>query len=75
MLAFISAHFIISYVICFHRLSQCNIEEKGCSCLASALQQNSGSLKVLDLSINMVGDKGAKELYIKCDISQLTKLE
>ncbi|KAF3851863.1 hypothetical protein F7725_005218, partial [Dissostichus mawsoni] len=50
-------------------------EEKGCSCLASALQQNSGSLKVLDLSVNMVGDKGTKELYIKCDISQLTKLE
>ncbi|KAK5866594.1 hypothetical protein PBY51_020773 [Eleginops maclovinus] len=57
------------------RLSQCNIEEKGCCCLASALQLNSGILKVLDLSINMVRDKGAKELYIKCDVSQLTKLE
>ncbi|KAJ4944310.1 hypothetical protein JOQ06_012854 [Pogonophryne albipinna] len=58
----------------FLKLSQCNIEEKGSSCLASALQENSGSLKVLDLSINMVGDKGTKELYIKCD-RQLTKLE
>ncbi|XP_039682183.1 NACHT, LRR and PYD domains-containing protein 12-like [Perca fluviatilis] len=57
------------------KLSQCNIEQKGCSCLASALQKNTGHLKVLDLSINMVGDEGAIELFQKCDISQLTKLE
>ncbi|XP_037621098.1 NACHT, LRR and PYD domains-containing protein 12-like [Sebastes umbrosus] len=57
------------------KLSQCNIEHKGCCCLASALQKNPGSLKELDLSINMVGDKGANELFKKSDISQLTKLE
>ncbi|XP_068448140.1 NACHT, LRR and PYD domains-containing protein 12-like [Clinocottus analis] len=57
------------------RLSQCNIEQKGCYYLASALQKNSSSLKVLDLSINMVGDKGAIELFKKCDMSQLIKLE
>lgn len=58
-----------------HRLSQCNIEQKGCCYLASALQENSDHLKVLDLSINMVGDKGAQELFKKIDIWQLTKLE
>ncbi|KAA8594526.1 hypothetical protein FQN60_011661 [Etheostoma spectabile] len=56
-------------------LSQCNIQQKGCCCLASALQKNYGHLKVLDLSINMIGDEGAIELFQKCDISQLTKLE
>lgn len=59
----------------FHgRLSQCNIEERGCCYLASALQRNP-CLKVLDLSINMIRDKGANELFAKFDISQLTKLE
>lgn len=57
------------------KLSQCNIEQRGCCCLASALQENSDHLKVLDLSINMVGDTGAMELLRKFDISKLTKLE
>lgn len=56
------------------KLSQCNIEERGCCYLASALQRNP-CLKVLDLSINMIRDKGANELFAKFDISQLTKLE
>lgn len=60
----------------FHcRLSQCNIEHQGCYHLATALQKNSSHLKVLDLSINMVGDKGANELLQKFDISKLKKLE
>ncbi|XP_040891396.1 NACHT, LRR and PYD domains-containing protein 12-like [Toxotes jaculatrix] len=57
------------------KLSQCNIERKGCQYLATALQKNSSHLAVLDLSINMVGDKGANELFKKFDISQLRKLE
>ncbi|KAM7418409.1 hypothetical protein PAMA_015840 [Pampus argenteus] len=57
------------------KLSQCNIEQKGCHYLASALEKNSGHLKVLDLSINMIGDNGANEMFKKFDISKLTKLE
>lgn len=71
--------FVISVLLLCHffhpRLSQCNIEQKGCHYLASALQDNSNHLTVLDLSINMVGDKGANELFTKFDISQLRKLE
>lgn len=57
------------------RLSQCRIEVAGCSYLGSALQRNPDHLKELDLSINMVGDKGANELFKRFSISQLTKLE
>uniref|UniRef100_UPI0037E993A1 NACHT, LRR and PYD domains-containing protein 14-like n=1 Tax=Semicossyphus pulcher TaxID=241346 RepID=UPI0037E993A1 len=57
------------------RLSQCNIEHTGCFYLASALQRNPGHVKVLDLSINMIGDKGANELFKKVDVTQMTKLE
>ncbi|KAM9362566.1 NACHT, LRR and PYD domains-containing protein 12-like [Symphorus nematophorus] len=57
------------------KLSQCNIEQKGCFYLASAVQKNSGQLKVLDLSINMVGDSGANELFQGLDITKLKKLE
>uniref|UniRef100_A0A3Q3IPJ9 NACHT domain-containing protein n=1 Tax=Monopterus albus TaxID=43700 RepID=A0A3Q3IPJ9_MONAL len=48
---------------CHRRLSQCNIEQMGCYYLASALQNNSSHLTELDLSINMVGDKGANEIF------------
>lgn len=57
------------------RLSQCNIEQAGCSYLAAALQKNSEHLKELDLSINKIGDDGANELFRKVDITKLTKLE
>ena len=57
------------------RLSQCNIEQKGCYHLASSLQKNPVSLKVLDLSINTVGNEGANELFKKFNISNLRKLE
>lgn len=57
------------------RLSQCRIEEEGCSYLGSALQRNPDHLKELDLSINMVGDKGANQLFKRFNISNLTKLE
>uniref|UniRef100_A0A3Q3J1P6 NACHT LRR and PYD domain-containing protein n=1 Tax=Monopterus albus TaxID=43700 RepID=A0A3Q3J1P6_MONAL len=53
----------------------CNIEQMGCYYLASALQNNSSHLTELDLSINMVGDKGANEIFEKFDISQLRRLE
>lgn len=43
--------------------------------MASALQKNPGHLKVLDLSINVAGDKGANGLFEKFNISQLTQLE
>ncbi|KAM3864843.1 NACHT, LRR and PYD domains-containing protein 14-like [Diretmus argenteus] len=56
-------------------LSQCNLDDKACSALASALQSSARHLKVLDLSINQVGDKGAVELFKNVDISKLTKLE
>lgn len=65
-----------SCLIVFHcRLSQCSIEQKGSSYLASALEKNPAYLKVLDLSINMVGDEGANELFGKLDISKMKKLE
>lgn len=57
------------------KLSQCNIEKQGCWDLAAALQKNSGHLRVLDLSSNMIGDNGANELFTKFNISRLTKLE
>ncbi|KAM4583763.1 NACHT, LRR and PYD domains-containing protein 3-like [Odontesthes bonariensis] len=57
------------------KLSQCNIEQRGCYHLASSLQKNPVSLKVLDLSINTVGNEGATELFKKFDISNLRKLE
>lgn len=63
----------MSFFLC--RLSQCDIKQKGCYYLASALHENSNNLTVLDLSINIVGDKGANELFRKFDISQLIKLE
>ncbi|AWP06248.1 putative NACHT LRR and PYD domains-containing protein 12-like [Scophthalmus maximus] len=57
------------------KLSQCNIEQMGCYHLASALHANPDYLTALDLSINMVGDEGANELFKKFDISKLQKLE
>ncbi|KAM4612413.1 NACHT, LRR and PYD domains-containing protein 14-like [Polymixia lowei] len=57
------------------RLSQCNFKKQGCCSLASALQRNSDHLKVLDLSINEIGDEGAIEFFKRVDISKLTKLE
>ncbi|XP_072240220.1 NACHT, LRR and PYD domains-containing protein 14-like [Leuresthes tenuis] len=57
------------------KLSQCNIEQKGCYHLGSSLQKNPASLKVLDLSINTVGNEGASELFKKFNISNLRKLE
>lgn len=46
----------------FCRLSGCQVTEKGCSFLASALKSNKSSLlKQLDLSYNHPGDNGMKE--------------
>lgn len=58
-----------------NRLSQCGIEAEGCRHLASALEKNPERLKVLDLSINIIRDKGAKELFEKFNISKLKMLE
>lgn len=57
------------------KLSHCGIKEKGCCSLASALEKSSHPLKVLDLSINTIGDKAANELFKKVDISELTNLQ
>ncbi|XP_030592849.1 NACHT, LRR and PYD domains-containing protein 12-like isoform X2 [Archocentrus centrarchus] len=57
------------------KLSQCNITQSGCYHLASALRRNPAYLSVLDLSINVIGDEGANEIFSNFDISQLTKLE
>ncbi|XP_034044923.1 NACHT, LRR and PYD domains-containing protein 14-like [Thalassophryne amazonica] len=57
------------------KMSYCHIGPKGCICLASALQQNSQHLKVLDLGLNRIRDKGVQALLNKVDISKLTKLE
>lgn len=62
-------------IFAVNRLSQCCIEAEGCRHLASALEKNPEHLKVLDLSINIIGDKGANELFEKFNISKLRILE
>ncbi|XP_069024224.1 NACHT, LRR and PYD domains-containing protein 12-like [Embiotoca jacksoni] len=57
------------------KLSQCNIETDGCVYLAMSLHKNPTYLKELDLSINIIGDQGANELFKMFDISHLAKLE
>lgn len=57
------------------KVSQCNFEKKGCRHLAIALKKNPGHLKVLDLSINMIGDEGASDFLERVDIWTLTKLK
>ncbi|XP_005470210.1 NACHT, LRR and PYD domains-containing protein 14 [Oreochromis niloticus] len=57
------------------KLSQCDIEEAGCYHLGSALDKDPACLSVLDLSINMIGDRGANEIFKNFDISRLKKLE
>ncbi|KAL6481000.1 hypothetical protein MHYP_G00090800 [Metynnis hypsauchen] len=44
------------------RLSGCMVREEGCSSLASALSPNPSYLKELDLSYNLLGEKGVKLL-------------
>lgn len=41
-----------------HRLSFCNITEKGCGFLASAVKSNTSHLSELDLSYNHLGGSG-----------------
>lgn len=43
-----------------HRLSFCNITEKGCGFLASAVKSNPSHLSELDLSYNHLGKSGVK---------------
>uniref|UniRef100_A0A3B4YA33 NACHT LRR and PYD domain-containing protein n=1 Tax=Seriola lalandi dorsalis TaxID=1841481 RepID=A0A3B4YA33_SERLL len=47
--------------LCVSRLSGCQVTEKGCSFLASALSANPSHLRELDLSYNNPGDSGAKQ--------------
>ncbi|XP_029362666.1 uncharacterized protein LOC115046433 isoform X6 [Echeneis naucrates] len=55
------------------KLSGCQVTEKGCSALASALEYSGAShLKHLDLSYNHPGDDGLKRL---CAITQKMKLQ
>ncbi|KAK7156082.1 hypothetical protein R3I94_006219 [Phoxinus phoxinus] len=44
------------------RLDDCNITDKGCVTLASALRSNPSQLRDLDLSENKLGDSGVKRL-------------
>ncbi|XP_042171982.1 NACHT, LRR and PYD domains-containing protein 3-like isoform X2 [Oncorhynchus tshawytscha] len=44
------------------RLSRCLITKKGCASLASALRSNPSYLRELDLSYNILGDSGVKQL-------------
>lgn len=57
------------------RLSQCCIEAQGCRHLALALEKNPEHLKVLDLSVNIIRDKGAGEIFEKFNISKLRTLD
>ncbi|XP_062400002.1 stonustoxin subunit beta-like [Sardina pilchardus] len=49
------------------RLSGCQITQKGCSFLSSALKSNPSYLKQLDLSYNHPGDSGVKQLTERLD--------
>ncbi|XP_022607003.1 NLR family CARD domain-containing protein 3-like [Seriola dumerili] len=54
------------------KLSGCQVTEKGCSVLASAIKSNTAShLKHLDLSYNHPGDNGEKELSAIRDDSNM----
>ncbi|XP_066547492.1 ribonuclease inhibitor [Amia ocellicauda] len=44
-------------------LSDCQVSEKGCAALASALSSNPTTLRELDLSLNRTGDSGVKLLF------------
>lgn len=60
------------------KLSQCNIEEKGCCDLASALDKKYSTIHymtALDLSINAIGDKGAIKLFQQIMLTNITQLE
>lgn len=63
---------LLANAICaVNRLSQCCIEADGCKHLALALEKNPEHLEVLDLSLNIIRDKGAKKLFEKFNISKL----
>lgn len=67
---------LLANAICaVNRLSQCCIEAPGCRHLALALEKNPEHLKVLDLSVNLIRDKGANEIFDKFNISKLRTLE
>ncbi|KAM6971886.1 ribonuclease inhibitor [Aplochiton taeniatus] len=60
------------------KLSQCNIEEKGCCDLASALDKKYSTIaymRELDMSINAIGDNGAIKLFQQIMLTNITKLE
>ncbi|KAM9857513.1 NACHT, LRR and PYD domains-containing protein 14-like [Aulostomus maculatus] len=57
------------------RLSQCFFRHMGCYYLATACQKNPSYLRVLDVSLNMIGDKGAREILEGIDTKRLRKLE
>ncbi|KAI5085512.1 NACHT, LRR and PYD domains-containing protein 3-like isoform X2, partial [Silurus meridionalis] len=46
--------------LCICRLEYCGVSDEGCAALASALRSNPSHLRVLNLSLNKVGDSGVK---------------
>ena len=49
-------------IYCVFRLSECNLTEKGCSALLTALRSEHSTLKELNLSKNRIQDSGVKLL-------------
>lgn len=59
-----------SLCVCVYSLSGCQITEKGCPSLASALTSNPIHLQELDLNYNHLGDFGAMLLTAKLEDPQ-----
>lgn len=52
----------LTVIYCAFRLRECNLTEKGCSALLTALRSESSTLRELNLSQNRIQDSGVKLL-------------